>query len=90
MESVESASDGTGGWWRDLSMQHFKYTETSNFEWVINPANSPWTQLQICLGVNKCCPADRSYKILTPNCLLIGRSLNKVPDNVVLLTIRHQ
>jgi len=33
------------------------------------------------IGVNKSPLADGTYKVLTPNCLLIGRSVNSVPDD---------
>ena len=33
---------------------------------------------------NKCPKDDRTYKVLTPNCLLLGRSKSKVPDDAKL------
>ena len=39
---------------------------------------------EMLLGGNKSPGADRSYKILMSNCLLVGRSLSKVPDDACL------
>ena len=36
------------------------------------------------IGIHKTPRVDGSFKILTPNCLLIGRSLNSVPDDTNL------
>ena len=36
------------------------------------------------VGINKAVCEDGSYQVLTPNCLLVGRSTNKVPDDVTL------
>ena len=36
------------------------------------------------IGVNKTPKADGSFRVLTPNCLLMGRSLNTVPDDTEL------
>ena len=33
------------------------------------------------IGINKTPKADGAFKVLTPNCLLMGRSLNSVPDD---------
>ena len=38
------------------------------------------------IGVHKVPKADGSFQVLTPNCLLIGRSQNKVPDDSQLAT----
>ena len=36
------------------------------------------------IGINKTPKADGTFKVLTPNCLLMGRSLNAVPDDTEL------
>ena len=36
------------------------------------------------LGINKSPRSDGSFKVLTANCLLMGRSSNKVPDDSIL------
>ena len=33
------------------------------------------------IGVHKTPKADGTFKVLTPNCLILGRSLNAVPDD---------
>ena len=33
------------------------------------------------IGIHKTPKADGTFKVLTPNCLLMGRSLNSVPDD---------
>ena len=36
------------------------------------------------IGINKTPKVDGTFKVLTPNCLLMGRSLNAVPDDTEL------
>jgi len=37
------------------------------------------------MGINRTPEADGSFKVLTPNCLLMGRSSNAVPDDTLLV-----
>ena len=124
-----SSSGNLESWWSSMGNQLSELATSSNFEWEISPANSPWRQgrcesrikslkrlltisasytrlspleLQTILyeaanlsnerpiGLVKSPTADGSFKVITPNTLLLGRSLNKVPDDVNLgVHLRH-
>ena len=124
-----SSSGNLESWWSTMGNQLSELATSSNFEWEISPANSPWRQgrcesrikslkrlltisasytrlspleLQTILyeaanlanerpiGLVKSPTADGSFKVITPNTLLLGRSLNKVPDDINLgVHLRH-
>ena len=120
---LENAAGNMESWFSAMQNQLENYATSSNFEWKISPADSPWRQgqtevrikmikrlIKVSVGVTRLTPselqtvlfevanlsndrpigvsrspeADGTYHVLTPNCLLLGRSQHCLPDDAEL------